>query len=194
MPRPLYPRRKSPRYPLSRSLGGPQSRCWRCGEAKNPLPLPGIEPRPSILCLVAILTELLGSSDALSSWLICQHAINSEWRIQNLDLVSSDINVSKWDAMEVKVQATLCMRGGCVLENYCAYLSWPKMLVGDELYWPGGSVIIHDVHLLICQLASWKRWVLTTKSKYSLQNIEYLFKCICLQYKTSRLQSAQQFS
>jgi hypothetical protein len=30
--RPLYPQRKSPRYPLDRGLGGPQSRCGQCGE------------------------------------------------------------------------------------------------------------------------------------------------------------------
>jgi hypothetical protein len=32
MPRPLYPRRTSPRYPLDRRLGGPQNRSGRCGE------------------------------------------------------------------------------------------------------------------------------------------------------------------
>jgi hypothetical protein len=31
-PRPLYPREKSPRYPLNTRLGGSQSRCWRRGE------------------------------------------------------------------------------------------------------------------------------------------------------------------
>jgi hypothetical protein len=33
-PRPLYPRGKSPRYPLDRRLGGPQSRSARRGEEK----------------------------------------------------------------------------------------------------------------------------------------------------------------
>jgi hypothetical protein len=33
-PRPLYPRGKSPRYPLDRRLGGPQSRSGRRGEEK----------------------------------------------------------------------------------------------------------------------------------------------------------------
>jgi hypothetical protein len=36
---------KSPWYPLDRRLGGPQSRSGRCGEEKNLLPLPGIEPQ-----------------------------------------------------------------------------------------------------------------------------------------------------
>jgi hypothetical protein len=45
-PLPLYPRGKSPRYPLDRKLGGPQSRSGRCGEEKN-LALPEIEPGPS---------------------------------------------------------------------------------------------------------------------------------------------------
>jgi hypothetical protein len=31
-PLPLYPRRKSPRYPLDRRLGGPQNQCENCGE------------------------------------------------------------------------------------------------------------------------------------------------------------------
>jgi hypothetical protein len=30
----LYPRRKRPRYPLDRMLGGPQSRCGQRGEEK----------------------------------------------------------------------------------------------------------------------------------------------------------------
>jgi hypothetical protein len=34
MPRPLYPRGKSPRYPLDRRLGGPQNRSGRRGEEK----------------------------------------------------------------------------------------------------------------------------------------------------------------
>jgi hypothetical protein len=34
-----------PRYPLYRTLGGPQSRSGHRGYRKNPLPLPGIEPR-----------------------------------------------------------------------------------------------------------------------------------------------------
>jgi hypothetical protein len=39
-PRPLFPRRKNPRYPLDTRLGGPQSRSGRCGVEKNPLLLP----------------------------------------------------------------------------------------------------------------------------------------------------------
>jgi hypothetical protein len=39
-PRPIYPRGKSPRYPLNKRLCGPQSR-----SGKNIFPLPGIEPR-----------------------------------------------------------------------------------------------------------------------------------------------------
>jgi hypothetical protein len=43
-PMPLYIQRKSPRYPLDRWLGVPQSRSGRGGEGKNSqLPL-GIEP------------------------------------------------------------------------------------------------------------------------------------------------------
>jgi hypothetical protein len=41
---PLYPRGKSPWYPLDRRLGGPQSRSGRGGEEKNSQPLPGLEP------------------------------------------------------------------------------------------------------------------------------------------------------
>jgi hypothetical protein len=44
-PAALYPRGKDPRYPLYRRLGGPQSRSGHRGRRKNPLPLPGIEPR-----------------------------------------------------------------------------------------------------------------------------------------------------
>jgi hypothetical protein len=44
-PAALYPWGKDPRYPLYRRLGGPQSRSGHRGYRKNPLPLPGIEPR-----------------------------------------------------------------------------------------------------------------------------------------------------
>jgi hypothetical protein len=37
-PRPLYPRRKSPRYPLDRRLGGHQNRSRHCEEEKNLIP------------------------------------------------------------------------------------------------------------------------------------------------------------
>jgi hypothetical protein len=42
-PRPLYSQGKSPRYPLDRRLGGPQSRSGRGGEEKNSNPPPEIE-------------------------------------------------------------------------------------------------------------------------------------------------------
>jgi hypothetical protein len=38
--RPLYPQRKSPRYPLDTRLGRPQSRSGRDGEEKNPIIAP----------------------------------------------------------------------------------------------------------------------------------------------------------
>jgi hypothetical protein len=44
-PAALYPRGKGSRYPLYRRLGGPQSRSGHRGYRKNPLSLPGIEPR-----------------------------------------------------------------------------------------------------------------------------------------------------
>jgi hypothetical protein len=46
-PRQLYSWGMSPRYPLDRRLGGPQSRSERYGEEKNLFPLLGIEHRPS---------------------------------------------------------------------------------------------------------------------------------------------------
>jgi hypothetical protein len=58
-PAALYPRGKSPRYPLYRRLGGPQTRSGRRGYRKNPLPLWGIEPRPSSQQSDTALTELL---------------------------------------------------------------------------------------------------------------------------------------
>jgi len=42
-PRPLYPRGKSPWYPLDRRICGPQSRSGRDGEEKNSQPLPGLK-------------------------------------------------------------------------------------------------------------------------------------------------------
>jgi hypothetical protein len=40
-PRPLYPQKKGPRYPLGRKLGGPQSWSRRGGEEKNSQSPPG---------------------------------------------------------------------------------------------------------------------------------------------------------
>jgi hypothetical protein len=43
--RPLYLRVKSPRYPLDRSMAGPQIRSGRRGVERNLFLLPGIEPQ-----------------------------------------------------------------------------------------------------------------------------------------------------
>jgi hypothetical protein len=50
-PRPLYPRGKSPRYPLDRRLGGPQGRSGRCGE--NSCPHRDLSSDPSVVQPVA---------------------------------------------------------------------------------------------------------------------------------------------
>jgi hypothetical protein len=50
----LYPRRKEPKYPMSRRLGGSLSRSGRFGEGKNLVPLPGFES-----CLVQLLAQSL---------------------------------------------------------------------------------------------------------------------------------------
>jgi hypothetical protein len=57
--RPLYRR-----HPLDRRLGGPQSLSGWCGEEKNCLSLPGIEPR-----LVTIPTDLSRLCKGLKIWL-----------------------------------------------------------------------------------------------------------------------------
>jgi hypothetical protein len=50
-PRPLYPRGKSPRYPMDRRLGGPQSRSGRFGE--NSWPYRDSNSDPSVVQPVA---------------------------------------------------------------------------------------------------------------------------------------------
>jgi hypothetical protein len=59
-PLPLYPRRKSPRYPFDRSLGGPHSWSGRRGEEKilDPTGTQTQTPWPSSLYPVAIPTAL----------------------------------------------------------------------------------------------------------------------------------------
>jgi hypothetical protein len=48
-PATFYPRERTPRYSLDKRLAGPQSWCGHRGLRKNPLPLPGMEPRSSRL-------------------------------------------------------------------------------------------------------------------------------------------------
>jgi hypothetical protein len=70
----LYPRENNPWYALDRGLAGPQNRSGRCGDEKNLLSLPGIEP--TFLCcpartIVAVLIELSlfwGSRCAYNIW------------------------------------------------------------------------------------------------------------------------------
>jgi hypothetical protein len=54
------PKRKSPRYPLYRRLGGPQSRSGRYGEEKNSQPLPELEPLINQPVVQNYTTELSG--------------------------------------------------------------------------------------------------------------------------------------
>jgi hypothetical protein len=57
-PRQLYPREKSPRFPLDRRLGGSQKRSGCCGEGKKSFPYWDSNSDPSAIQPVAILTEL----------------------------------------------------------------------------------------------------------------------------------------
>jgi hypothetical protein len=49
MPRPLYPRGKSPGYPLDMRLGGPQNRSGQRGEEKNLAPTGARTPTPLVV-------------------------------------------------------------------------------------------------------------------------------------------------
>jgi hypothetical protein len=85
-PRPLYPRRKSPRHPLDRRFGGPQSRSGRLGKWKC-LTLPGLELRT--LCRPARSQSLYRLRYHGSLW----HFINEYFIIIKLrPLVQIDIN------------------------------------------------------------------------------------------------------
>jgi hypothetical protein len=57
-PRLLYPRGKSPRYPLDRRLGGPQNRSGNYRQKKNFVTLQEIEPRSSSPWSVVATTKL----------------------------------------------------------------------------------------------------------------------------------------
>jgi hypothetical protein len=74
-PRPLYPRGKSPRYPLDMRFGEPQSQSGRSGEENNLLILLAIElrflDRPAS-SLVVISTELSRLVDLNDSNKICK--------------------------------------------------------------------------------------------------------------------------
>jgi hypothetical protein len=81
-PRPLYPRRKSPRYAFYRRLGGPRTDLEDVKRIKI-LPLPGIEPRPSspvalptALSRLPNVTVLLNVNGIISSYLHRMHMVN----------------------------------------------------------------------------------------------------------------------
>jgi hypothetical protein len=57
-PQPLYSQGKGPQYALDRRVGGLQIQSGPCGEEKNLLFLPRIEPQMYSLQPVAIMTEL----------------------------------------------------------------------------------------------------------------------------------------
>jgi hypothetical protein len=60
----IYPKGKSPRYPLNRRLGGPQNQSG-CGGKEIEIPslsLPRIEPCCPVHSLMSVLNELPGSS------------------------------------------------------------------------------------------------------------------------------------
>jgi hypothetical protein len=67
---PLYPLWNSLQYPLDMSLGGPQNRSGHCGEDKNLLPLPRIEPPRSPGCSStdATFPNFVHSLDNNRSW------------------------------------------------------------------------------------------------------------------------------
>jgi len=60
--RPLYPRGKNPRYPLDRTLGGPQSRSGRGGSRRESKPNRPDRPAHSIVTILIQLFPLLRMS------------------------------------------------------------------------------------------------------------------------------------
>jgi hypothetical protein len=95
----LYPRGKSPPYPLDRRLGGPQSRSGRRGEDKIIDPTGTRTPTPllSIQLLVAIPT-------ALSRLLTATHAkrkIHVSRKVQNLPPV---VNLPHFRSIKLDVR------------------------------------------------------------------------------------------
>jgi hypothetical protein len=88
-PRPLYPRRKNPRYQLDGKLGGTQSRSGLCGEEKNLLPLVGIKQRRCILTC-----RLLGKrvSVEMVSWKLTPYGTTFPWiRVVNKRFIGYEI-------------------------------------------------------------------------------------------------------
>jgi hypothetical protein len=76
-PRKLYPQEKSPRYPLDRRPGGPQSRFGRCGK-ENKSSCRESNPGYPAHSVVAILTELTRQNHKESVWKTClqRNAVN----------------------------------------------------------------------------------------------------------------------
>jgi hypothetical protein len=116
-PRPIYPRRDSPRYPLDRRLGGPESRSERYGKGREKFfPLPGNEhgflSRPASNLLATAIPPW-------AMWLKKKSKLNTEWRSLNFlwnfcskyispsfDLVA---RINAWKSSYKKVKLSLCL-------------------------------------------------------------------------------------
>jgi hypothetical protein len=70
------PQGKSPRYPLDRRLGGPQSRYGRCGEEENLAPAGNRTPAVQPVAIPTELSRLLSEMDTKSMIIVADFLQN----------------------------------------------------------------------------------------------------------------------
>jgi hypothetical protein len=113
-PRPLYPQGKSPRYPLDRRRGGPQSRSGCGGEEKIPSPRRESNPRTPIVQPVAQrYTDWGGGGE--TKFLPCScRRLNPDCPPRGLVIILSDLPGNN---PEVQIHLYKCMEKSTAL-NY----------------------------------------------------------------------------
>jgi hypothetical protein len=136
--RPLYHRRKSPRYPLDRMLGGPQSRSGRRGE--NFWPYRDSNSDPLVVQLVASrYTDYAGSKKCTWNWtrwpslkLPLRGSIRS-WEADN-SMHAPDIGCGLWTDGNYQAQSPM--------EDFCKD--------SDEPFGTQHNALIHKLNITLC--------------------------------------------
>jgi hypothetical protein len=192
---PLCPQGKSPRFPLDRRLGGPQSWPECCGEQKNLLPLAGIEPQfhghpassPSLYqlswqnCIQHDLMDLRWSPYNCIQWemFITTHCewswkLFSDWAGCCLNSkVYNPIYSNKTEmlALEYSAWSNMPVWSASLINEQNRKIVWTNLdtvqLISLTTFWR-----INAKHIILISHSTW--WKTSDRNKYTLQRMTIL--------------------